>query len=107
MTRIRSRLTYANVMSTLAVVIAVGGGTTAIAVSSKVGAKELKPIVERQASTPDPEGDPEPELARARCRKGEELTGGSGGPTEGAPNGNSWQGSGSFGAYATALCLTK
>jgi hypothetical protein len=33
MSRIRSKLTYANVMATLAVFIALGGGTTAVALS--------------------------------------------------------------------------
>ena len=31
--RLRSKLTYANVMATLAVFIALGGGTTAVALS--------------------------------------------------------------------------
>jgi hypothetical protein len=47
MTSLRSHLTYANVVATLALVVAVAGGSTAIAVSSKVkknsvGTKQLK-----------------------------------------------------------------
>jgi hypothetical protein len=47
MTSLRSHLTYANVVATLALVVAIAGGSTAIAVSSKlkknsVGTKQLK-----------------------------------------------------------------
>jgi hypothetical protein len=46
MSRIRSRLTYANVVATLALVIAVAGGTTAIAITAAkntVTTKSIKP----------------------------------------------------------------
>jgi hypothetical protein len=47
MTSLRSHLTYANVVATLALVLAVAGGTSAIAISAKVkknavGTKQLK-----------------------------------------------------------------
>ena len=37
----RRHLTYANVVATLALVVAVGGGSTAVAISVKEGAEEL------------------------------------------------------------------
>jgi len=39
MTSVREKLTYANVMSTIAVVIAVAGGSTAVAISAKKAPK--------------------------------------------------------------------
>ena len=104
----RGKLSYANVMSTLAVVLAIGGSTTAVAVSGKgkVGAADLKKIVVRSDRDEDPL-DPEQDFARAMCRKGEKLTGGAGGPFGSEPDGNSWVAFGDGGASAHALCLTK
>ena len=50
--RIRSHLTYANVMATIAVFIALGGGTTAVALngSNTVQSDDLRPGAQVQGS---------------------------------------------------------
>jgi hypothetical protein len=108
MQRLRSRLTYANVTATLALIIAVAGGT-AIA-SSKIGAQDLKKIKVRQAQADQPTtGFP---VAVARCHSGEKVVGGGGiasnlGATN--PQGNGWAAGGAIGDHviAYALCLTR
>ena len=107
----RGKLSYANVMSTLAVVLAIGGGTTAVAVSGKgkVGAADLKKIVVRSDVDESPV-DPEQDFAHAKCRKGEKLTGGGGINSfdgQDFPLGNGWASKGNGSAAASALCLTK
>jgi hypothetical protein len=120
MRRIRRHLTYANVASTLAVLIAIVGGTTAIAASSapknSVTSSSIKPhnvtarnlagvrVVEVSGTV----------NAVAACARGERLLGGGGsaaGPLGASrPGTNGWfvqQGSGPGDqlVIAYALCL--
>ena len=115
MNRIRPKLTYANVVSTLALIAAVGGGTTAIAISGKVGAKELDKIKVRQAFSPE---NVQVVDTRAQCKKGERLIGGGAEMRidrllASFPDGNGWRARGSSLASSTgsgsayALCLSK
>jgi hypothetical protein len=124
---------YANVVATLALVIAVSGGATAIAVGLGKGSvttktikngairgKKLGPIVIRSASGPGIG------QARVQCAKGERVMGGGGAVDGGAPDiaavrksypdGNGWytlgiQGTGGGGGPITvrayAVCLKK
>ena len=127
MNRIRPKLTYANVVSTLALIAAVGGGTTAIAISGKVRtgqiqngnvtAKDLARIKVREASAP---GTLAQGAVSVSCAKGERLIGGGG--SAGRPpssaisssraEGNRWEieasaiGGGSVLPVAQALCLS-
>jgi hypothetical protein len=97
MSRIRSRLTYANVVATLALVIAVAGGTTAIAITAaknSVTTKSIKPgnvtardiagavLVRETVPLVDPavnDGVYSTATAAARCPQGARvLTGGGG-----------------------------
>jgi hypothetical protein len=137
MSRIRNHLTYANVVATLALIIAVAGGTTAIAITAaknsvttksirdgNVTAKDLgriRSIAERgQLSDPvSGDGTPGSAFAIARCPSGSQLLGGGvlGGevvasaPVSGKRPG--WQGSilsdaGPTGSVkVTALCLLR
>ena len=115
MNSIRSKLSYANVVSTLALIVAIGGGTTAVAISGKVGAKDLAKIKIRKVGSP-------PNVSRvgvkARCRKGERLLSGgaemaSNGILQASrPEGNGWRAEGAGGGFPTsgsayALCLRK
>ena len=127
----KAKLTYANVMSTLAMVLALSGGATAVAVGigkGSVGAKqvrkgavraqELGPVIVRSQSGPGIS------QGIATCQKGERVlsgggtvtsTGGGGPPVlrSSEPLGNrSWKvvGAGETGpvtATAHALCLRK
>ena len=115
--RIRKHLTYANVAATLALVIAVGGGTTAIALSGKnsvhsddikngnVTARDLGEIkvVKKVFTLPDnaPEGNWTSDFFILRCPKGTRILSGGGGVapadngrgavTRTDVNGNGWQ----------------
>ena len=83
MTRIRNNLTYANVMSTLAVIIALAGGSTAIALSAgkntvttksiRNGNVTAKDLAEVRVVSASGEGS-----ATALCRPGEDRVGGGG-----------------------------
>ena len=106
--RLRRNLSYANVAATLALIIAIAGGTTAIA-GNKIGAQDLKKIKVRHASAePGAFGQT---VATVRCRPGEKLVGGGGSGIDGtsAPSGNGWTVVGSVGGRATAyaLCLLR
>jgi hypothetical protein len=107
MQRLRRHLTYANIAATLALIIAIAGGTTAIA-GSKIGAQDLKRIKVRTSTATATAGRPIP---IARCRAGEKLTGGGGEGIEGAsnPSGNGWAVTGPVAgtAKAYALCLSR
>ena len=126
--RLRSHLSYANVIATLALIVAVSGGATAIAItasknsvttksirSGAVRAKNLGPTAVRTA-----EGTGQ---ATALCAKGERVLGG-GGLAEGSgpglhvlqkshPSGNGWFAlsaqdmAGTLTTTAYALCLRK
>src|SRR4051794_41026892 len=107
--RLRRNLSFANVAATLALIIAIAGGTTAIA-GNKVGAQDLKKIKVRQAQADQPStGFP---VAVAHCHTGEKIVGGGGIATKlGAsnPQGNAWAAGGGIGDHvvAYALCLTR
>lgn len=109
MQKLRRHLTYANVAATLALVIAIAGGTTAIA-GNKIGASDLKKIKVRTALALPSGGQA---IATAKCLRGEKLLGGGGSAEPvfngSGPSGNSWVvvGSGSGSASATALCLSR
>lgn len=127
---LKPHLSYANVVATLALIVAVSGGATAIAITAAknsvttksirkgaVRAKTLGPVVVRTAT-----GDVQ---AIARCGKGERVLAGggtadiSGGPALGAlqkstPAGNGWfvlagkDGQpGALSVQAYAICLRK
>jgi hypothetical protein len=115
MKKLRPRLSYANVVATLALVIAVAGGTTAIAVSkapkNSVVSSSIKPynvtaddLAGIRVVTAVASG-----TAVASCARGERLLGGgaSGDLAASFPsNNNTWVGvSGSGGVTAYALCL--
>ena len=104
----RIRLSYANIAATLALVIAIAGGTTAIA-GNKIGAQDLKKIKVRQVTVaPAAVGQP---VATAHCRSGEKLIGGGGSGIDGtsAPAGNAWTVVGMVGSHVTAyaMCLPR
>jgi hypothetical protein len=110
MHRLRRHLSYANVAATLALVVAIAGGTTAIA-GNKIGAQDIKKIKVRQAVAPGT-GSGAPPFALARCRPGEKLTGGGGAGfgSESYPQGNGWAAkglTGTGGVVAYALCLAR
>ena len=101
--RTRRHLSYANVAATLALVIAIAGGTTAMA-GSKIGAQDLKKVRVRQA-----EGET---VATARCQPRERLLGGGGTGTDfggSRPEGNGWVAGAGIGQHVTAyaLCLSR
>ena len=118
MRRLRPHLTYANVVATIALVLAVSGGTAAIAITASknsvttksiqkgaVRAKNLGPVVVRTQTGPG--------IGQgiAKCAKGERVIGGGGIATDSlrtsVPLGNGWQAT-SFGGSETtayALCL--
>ena len=131
MGKLRANLTYANVMSTLAVVLAIAGGTTAIAASvgkNSVTSKSIKPghVTARDlAGVRVVTGGPGPGgTSRAACSGKEELIGGGAQGTQlnppaapenslavlsSYPEDNAWvvqqnrYGAGNYQAYA--LCL--
>ncbi len=85
----RPRLTYANVVATAALVVAVSGGATAVALNLRKGsvttksirkgaitAPKLGPVVVRSATAEGPFAQ-----VRAACLKGERLISGGGGAT--------------------------
>ena len=105
---LRRHLTYANVAATLALAIAIAGGTTAIA-GNKIGASDLKKIKVRTVRAgPGTFGRT---IATARCRKSEQLLGGGGAGIDGGsyPSGNGWVVTGAVGGTvdAYALCLPR
>ena len=129
---LRSNLTYANVMSTIAVVFALGGGTAAIAASvgkNSVTSKSIKAgnVTARDLTSirvATATGDPSfSNPVRATCKSKEKLVGGGAQLTdvnepppfddfptalsESRPDGNSWVASATFRGTATvyALCL--
>ncbi len=115
MKTIRTKLTYANVVSTLALIVAIGGGTTAIAISGKVGAKDLAKTKVREVGSPS---NVQAVDVKANCGKGERLIGGGGSMAQGSlkssePEGRGWriQGGGtatpSNSGRAVAFCLSK
>lgn len=120
MRRLRPHLTYANVVATLALVLAVSGGTAAIAITASknsvttksiqkgaVRAKNLGPVVVRTQTGPG--------IGQgiAKCAKGERVIGGGGTAAPpmiaSVPQGNGWlvSGSGAGDATAYALCLKR
>jgi hypothetical protein len=131
--RIRRQLTYANVMSTIAVIIAVAGGSTAVAVtvnaSKKSDINKKGNIRPARVTTPKIAGAAvtSPKLAAidvvqassavtiatAICSGGERLIGGGGLVFGGAslagswPDGNGWSvaSNGAATKTAYALCL--
>jgi len=120
-------LSYANVVATLALVVAIGGGATAIAISKKVGTKQIR----AQAVTANKIADSNVTAAKlagidvvqkdglafsdAVCPAGERLLSGGARATGGGtlvasyPSGNAWSGiqAGGFGTGISvyALCL--
>jgi hypothetical protein len=126
------KLTYANVMSTIAVVIALAGGSTAVAVTVNASKKSdvnkkgnvragrvtTPKLADAAVSAPklgsvrvvQASGSP---FATAVCSSGERLLGGGGDTTVPAdlvasrPEGNGWTAAvdGAFGVTAYALCL--
>ena len=120
MHRLRTHLTYANATATLALIIAIAGGTTAIAVSkapkNSVVSSSIKPhnVTARDLAGIHVVEVSGPVTAFARCPRSERLLGG-GGSTVGPlgtsrPGGNGWfaqQGSGPEDQQVTAsaLCL--
>jgi len=123
--RLKPHLSYANVVATLALIVAISGGATAVAITASknsvttksirkgaVRAKALGPVVERTVTGPV--------QATARCQKGERLLGGGGAvdPSSGSavlrksePSGNGWfvlaeqVQPGTLSVRAEALCL--
>jgi hypothetical protein len=107
--RFRRHLSYANVAATLALIVAIAGGATAVA-GSRIGAQDLKKIKVRQAQA-DPPATGFP-VAIARCHSGERVLGGGGiaanlGATN--PQGNGWAAGGGVGDHVTAyaLCISR
>jgi hypothetical protein len=112
---IRDRLTYANVTATLALIVAIAGGSTAIAITASknsvvtksirkgnVTASDLARIQVRSASNGG--GG----IARVTCRRGERLLGGgASGGGDSIPEKNGWTATGVGLARAYALCLSK
>ena len=107
MYRLRRHLSYANIAATIALVVALAGGTAAVA-GNKIGAGELKKIKVRTATMSVTSGRPIPV---ARCLRGEKLTGGGGEGIDGAsnPSGNGWAVTGPVAgtAKAYALCVSR
>jgi hypothetical protein len=108
--RFRRHLSYANVAATLALIVAIAGGATAVA-GSKIGAQDLKKIKVRTATGSPSAG--KPAIAVAQCRKEEKLLGGGGSAEPSfngsSPSGNRWVvvGTTSGSAVAAALCLAR
>lgn len=101
--RFRRHLSYANVAATIALVVAVAGGSAAIA-GNKIGAQDIKKIKVRQAEGTN--------VVTSPCRSGEKLIGGGGvavGLGASRPNGNGWLAAGAVGEHTTAyaLCLPR
>lgn len=136
MTRFRRHLTYANVAATLALVLAIGGGS-AMALGGKntvrsdevkngqITARDLAAVraVTAAGSLSDPAKDGQVSYgsATARCRSSEQILGGGASNTPGdspssvvesKPVGNAWQvviaadAGGTKPIAATALCLS-
>lgn len=124
MRRLKPQLTYANVTATLALVVAVAGGGTAIAVSAKKNSVTTKSIKNFNVTSKDLGGirvvtnplQAGAQIGTASCGAGERLIGGGVepiGPAAGStdlkgsyPSGNGWAGViGLGGAQAVALCL--
>jgi hypothetical protein len=120
MGKLRGKLTYANVMSTIAVIVAVAGGTTAIAASVGKNSVTTKSIKPGNVTARDLAGIRivigETNVSGASCRSDEKLLGGGGrGTTPGGsepaisesyPEGRSWILKGVRGNFqAYALCL--
>lgn len=132
MKSIRSRFTYANVMATVAVFFAIGGGV--VVAASGIGSKELDKVTIRKDKSPGTGdingnfGDGVVGLAKAnaKCKKGEELLGGGAkvvSPDDDDPvalkssgaSGNGWKAeatvdfgaSGQITVEAQAICLSK
>jgi hypothetical protein len=123
---IRTKLTYANVVATLALIVAVAGGSTAIAISSKqkISGKLIKPgtITTKQLKNGSITG---PKLAKieriavpasagnsteASCPGGTVLVSGGadGNPLiQSSPSlvSEAWRGASSSGGVVTAMCL--
>jgi hypothetical protein len=132
-TRIRRHLSYANVMSTIAVIVAVAGGSTAVAVSvstskksdinkkgniraGRVTAKKLADgnVVASKLARIEIITTSSPGGATATCPAGSVLVAGGGTASGGerlsssvpSPQGNGWSASGGAApATAFALCL--
>jgi len=114
----RKQLSYANVMSTLAVVIAVAGGTTAIAASLGKNSVTTKSIKSGNVTAPDlakitrvEAADASGGVVTATCPGKSVLLGGGGGPATDGPSRTdpkSWVSGGTLGqpSTATALCLS-
>src|SRR5215207_4287712 len=119
--RLRRHLTYANVASTLALLIAVAGGTTAIAINkapkNSVASSSIRPF---NVTARDLAGIRVVEAASqfsafAPCAQGERLVGGGGSPIPSGgplgasrPGNNGWyveQGSGPESRLMTAYAL--
>jgi hypothetical protein len=121
MKKLMPRLSYANVTATLALIAAVAGGTTAIAVSNaprnSVTSSSIKPynVTARDLAGIRVVQAVARGTATASCARGERLLGGgASGDLAGSfpsSNGNSWVGvvSGPTGQDATvyALCLKR
>jgi hypothetical protein len=123
MRRIKRHLSYANVAATLALLIAIAGGTTAIAggraAKNSVASSSIKPfnVTARDMAGIRVVEASNPVNAVARCSRSERLLGGGGSPVPpGGPMGashpanNGWfvqQGTGPEDAVvaAYALCL--
>lgn len=120
----KSRLSYANVMATLAFVVALTGGTTAVAVSTKLSKNSVTTKSVRNGNVTAPKlaairvvaGAPN---ATATCGAGERLIGGGARGTANNPampsslltsypSGNSWVASPGVNANVVpyALCLS-
>jgi hypothetical protein len=118
MRRLRSHFSYANIAATLALLIAVAGGATAIAGSNapknSVTSNSIKPF---NVTARDLAGVRVVQVsgvvtAFARCSQHERLIGGGGGASSvgvSAPRGNGWYVEQASGAdrpvSASALCL--
>ena len=134
MRSIRSRLTFANVMASIAVFAALAGGAYAAATigandikkdavrtkhikNGQVGARDLATVVRRPNSAA---GSSSPRTTTVNCQSNEQVVGGGGGiPSPGAahtlarsePLTNGWSvtahGSGTWTLEVYALCLLK
>jgi hypothetical protein len=122
MRRLRRHLTYANVAATLALLIAIAGGTTAIAGSNApkntVTSSSIKPfnVTARDLAGIRIVQVPGQVNAFASCARGERLLGGGGsvsGPLGASrPGNNGWfaqqgSGPGDVPVVAYAMCLKK
>ena len=134
MSAIRSRLTFANVMASIAVFGVLAGGAYAAATigpndikkdavrtkhikNGEVGARDLNAVVKRSDSSV---GSATPRTTSVSCESGEQVVGGGGGiPSPGTahtlarsePSTNGWSvtahGSGTWTLQVYALCLQK